>query len=246
MLSFTLSTTLLLAACLLRTSVVSTEKAVTCDANTGRRNFGRDNVQRLGCDHGVIRVQGALYGRADRETCSEGRLARQVANTRCSQRGTLDAVKRRCDGKKVCEFNSDAVRRSDPCLGTYKYLETNYTCFPAIRVIACEDSVAHLFCAKGQVIFVYGADYGRSDQTTCSYRRPASQVQNVSCTSFTSKTVVEERCNGKNNCTISATNSVLRDTCVGTYKYLEVAYICEYPLDTGEESSGESSQTHAE
>uniref|UniRef100_A0A3Q1GN22 L-rhamnose-binding lectin SML-like n=1 Tax=Acanthochromis polyacanthus TaxID=80966 RepID=A0A3Q1GN22_9TELE len=188
--------------------VVSTEKAVTCDANTGH--------------HGVIRVQDALYGRADRETCSEGRLARQVANTRCSQRGTLDAVKRRCDGKKVCEFNSDAVRRSDPCLGTYKYLETNYTCFPAIRVIACEDSVAHLFCAKGQVIFVYGADYGRSDQTTCSYRRPASQVQNVSCTSFTSKTVVEERCNGKNNCTISATNSVLRDTCVGTYKYLEV------------------------
>uniref|UniRef100_A0A3P8SSY2 SUEL-type lectin domain-containing protein n=1 Tax=Amphiprion percula TaxID=161767 RepID=A0A3P8SSY2_AMPPE len=203
-------------------------KVVTCDGTVTFPSFPFS-----GCvtDHGVIRVQGALYGRTDRETCSEGRPARQVANTRCSQRGAVDVLKRRCDGKKVCEFNSDVVRTSDPCRGTYKYLETNYTCFPAIRVIACEGSVAHLFCAKGQVIFVYGADYGRSDQTTCSYRRPASQVQNVSCSSFTSNTVVAERCNGKNNCTISATNSVLRDSCVGTYKYLEVAYICEckYP-----------------
>lgn len=34
-------------------------------------------------------------------------------------------------------------------------------------------------------------------------------------------------CNGKNNCTISATNSVFGDPCGGTYKYLEVAYICQ-------------------
>lgn len=238
MLSFRLSTTLLLAtAFLLTTSVVFTERAVTCDSS--------GNVQRLGCDHGVIRVQSALYGRTDRETCSEGRPARQVANTRCSQRGTVDVLRRRCDGKKVCEFNTNVVRTSDPCGGTYKYLETNYTCFPAIRVIACENTLAQLYCAKGQVIYIYGATYGRLDRTTCSYRRPANQLQNIFCSSSISNTTVAQECNGKNNCTIPATNSVFRDPCGGTYKYLEVTYICEYPLVAPEPYSAESQQEHA-
>lgn len=34
---------------------------------------------------------------------------------------------------------------------------------------------------EGQVILVYGADYGRRDRTTCSYQRPAAQIQNVYC-----------------------------------------------------------------
>lgn len=42
----------------------------------------------------------------------------------------------------------------------------------------------HLFLLLtdlGQVISVYGAEYGRRDQTTCSYRRPTRQVTNVHC-----------------------------------------------------------------
>lgn len=35
------------------------------------------------------------------------------------------------------------------------------------------------------------------------------------------------RCNGKNSCTISASNSVFGDPCYGTYKYLEVSYVCD-------------------
>lgn len=34
-------------------------------------------------------------------------------------------------------------------------------------------------------------------------------------------------CNGKNRCSINVSNSVFGDPCSGTYKYLEVAYICE-------------------
>lgn len=34
-------------------------------------------------------------------------------------------------------------------------------------------------------------------------------------------------CNGKNNCTLSATSSVFGDPCIGTYKYLEVDYTCQ-------------------
>uniref|UniRef100_A0A3Q0SBR6 SUEL-type lectin domain-containing protein n=1 Tax=Amphilophus citrinellus TaxID=61819 RepID=A0A3Q0SBR6_AMPCI len=199
------------------TLVVSTERAVTCD--------DRFNVQRLSCDHGVISVQSALYGRADRETCSEGRPQQQLENTECSQRGTVDVLKMRCDGMKVCEINTNLVRTSDPCFGTYKYLETNYTCFPAIHTVACEQSLAQLYCDAGQVIFVYGAHYGRLDRTTCSYKRPDSQTENVYCSNPSPK--VAQSCNGKNSCTVTASNSVFGDPCVGTYKYLEVSYVCE-------------------
>uniref|UniRef100_A0A8C4IJR0 SUEL-type lectin domain-containing protein n=1 Tax=Dicentrarchus labrax TaxID=13489 RepID=A0A8C4IJR0_DICLA len=171
-------------------------------------------------DMGVISVQAALYGRADNETCGEGRPQQQLANTECSLEGTVDILKKRCDGKKVCEINIKVVRTSNPCPGIYKYLETKYT----FRLVTCERSLAHLFCDVGQVIFVYGADYGRRDQTTCSYKRPASQTENVYCSHPTSK--VADSCNGKNSCTIEASNSVFGDPCVGTYKYLEVAYTC--------------------
>ncbi|KAL6119983.1 adgrl2 [Pungitius sinensis] len=219
MFSFKLSTTLLLAAtCSILRGVVSTERATTC-----HNGF---NVQRLSCDTGVIQVHSALYGRKDNETCSEGIPPNQLADTTCSQAGTTDVLKTRCDGKRECELNLNDVSTSDPCPGISKYLETIYSCFPAIHFETCEGSLANLRCDPGLELFVYGADYGRRDKTTCTYRRPASQVENVLCSAPSSK--VAESCNGKNSCTISATNSVFGDPCGGTYKYLEVAYICQY------------------
>lgn len=126
---------------------------------------------------------------------------------------------------------------TDPCEGTFKYLDTNYTCLPAsqstvtlkqphrlqlyvpltslvlstVHVVACEGSLAQLFCGKsslflshsqniilisilcfppsaeGQVISVYGADYGRRDQTTCAYRRFIFQTKNTVCSGPTDK-----------------------------------------------------------
>uniref|UniRef100_A0A8C4NYQ2 SUEL-type lectin domain-containing protein n=1 Tax=Dicentrarchus labrax TaxID=13489 RepID=A0A8C4NYQ2_DICLA len=214
------STLLLAATCLLMTADVSTERIINCDDGF--------SVQRLSCASGVISVQAALYGRADSETCSEGRPPQQLTNTKCSQPGTVDILRKRCDGMSVCELTTSVVRTSDPCPGTFKYLATNYTCFPAIHLVICEHSVGQLYCDEGQVIVVYGADYGRRDQTTCSYQRPASQTQNVYCLNPTSK--VAESCNGKNRCIIKASNSVFGDPCVSTYKYLEVAYTCQYPV----------------
>ncbi|KAM3872150.1 L-rhamnose-binding lectin SML-like [Diretmus argenteus] len=129
-----------------------------------------------------------------------------------------------CNGKTVCEVNIQVFYTPNLCPQTYKYLDTTYTCLPANRVIVCEHSIGHLQCDQGQVITVYGADYGRRDQTTCSYRRSASQIENVHCSGPTSK--VAESCNGKNSCTAYASNSVFGDPCRGTYKYLEVAYTC--------------------
>ncbi|XP_035501406.1 L-rhamnose-binding lectin SML isoform X1 [Scophthalmus maximus] len=210
---------LTLSACWLLTAAASSERVVTCEDGS--------NVQRLSCETGVISVQTALYGRADGETCSDGRPTQQLINTHCSQQGTLDILRRRCDAKKVCELNINTVHNPDPCHGTFKYLETVYTCQPANYLLICEHSLATLQCGQGQVIQVYGADYGRRDRITCSYARHASQAQNVDCSSPTVR--VAESCNGRNSCTIRASNSMFGDPCVGTYKYLEVAYVCQYP-----------------
>jgi len=46
-------------------------------------------------DSSVIVVQAALYGRADRETCGEGRPPSQLADTQCSQGGSAEVLKTR-------------------------------------------------------------------------------------------------------------------------------------------------------
>uniref|UniRef100_A0A8C4IJB5 SUEL-type lectin domain-containing protein n=1 Tax=Dicentrarchus labrax TaxID=13489 RepID=A0A8C4IJB5_DICLA len=83
---------------------------------------------------------------------------------------------------------------------------------------------------EGQVIFVYGADYGRRDSTTCSYGRHVYQVTNVHCRgpSKILHLLCIHSCNGKNSCLVSASNSVFGDPCYGTYKYLEVTYRCQF------------------
>ncbi|XP_026187419.1 L-rhamnose-binding lectin CSL2-like [Mastacembelus armatus] len=223
MLSSGLSAALLLAAMsVLMASAqdnpaLSTKRVITCD--------DLYNVQRLSCETGEIIVQAALYGRTNRETCSMGRPPQQLDNINCSQQGTLDVLKKRCDGKKVCEVNTNVFRTSDPCYGIFKYVDTTYACVPIIYVVACEDSYANLQCDEGQVISVFSADYGRRDQTTCVFGRPASQIQNVNCLGPTSK--IAESCNRKNSCTVRASNSEFGDPCVNTYKYLEVAYTCQ-------------------
>lgn len=50
------------------------------------------------------------------------------------------------------------------------------------------------FPAKGKVMSVYSADYGRHDNTTCSYNLKPSILQNTSCSfSSNSTTIVADR-----------------------------------------------------
>ncbi|XP_055366237.1 L-rhamnose-binding lectin SML-like [Betta splendens] len=182
-------------------TALSTERVITCD-----HSF---YVQRLSCASGVIVVQSAVYGRLDSEICSEGVPAYQLSNTKCSQQGLLDVLKKRCDGKSQCEISTSVVRIDDPCFGIFKYVDTSFACFPA---------------NEGQVLFVYSADYGRRDGTTCSLDRPPEQLRNTQCSQPSSRPltdVTEDR-----SCTVTANNSAFGDPCVGTYKYLEVFYTC--------------------
>ncbi|XP_077942265.1 L-rhamnose-binding lectin SML-like [Gasterosteus aculeatus] len=120
--------------CSIIRAVDSTKKVTTC--------YNGANVQRLSCDTGVIQVDSALYGRKDKETCSEEIPPNQLADTTCSLAGTTALVKTGCDGKRECELNPNTVRTSDPCRGISKYLQTIYSCFPAIHFATCEGSLA--------------------------------------------------------------------------------------------------------
>nr|BAE02882.1 skin mucus lectin [Nuchequula nuchalis] len=95
----------------------------------------------------------------------------------------------------------------------------------SVRETACEGSVATLECGHGQDIHVVSANYGRLDKSTCSDGKSDFSVRNTECSGPAD--LVATRCNGKTSCTIEASNSVFGDPCGGTYKYLEVSYICE-------------------
>uniref|UniRef100_A0A3Q3XGX8 SUEL-type lectin domain-containing protein n=1 Tax=Mola mola TaxID=94237 RepID=A0A3Q3XGX8_MOLML len=166
---------------------IPTVTVTTCEGNY---------VHHLSCDAGVISVQAALYGRADKETCSEGRHPSQLGNTECSLDGTVDLV---------CELNVNFVHTSNPCTHMYKYLDTNYTCVPAIHLVTCEDSSALI--ADCDSVFTGSECFVPIFQTTCSYKRPASHRWQC----FRS-------CNGKNSCTIRVGNTMFGDPCRGTYK----------------------------
>uniref|UniRef100_A0A3Q2TGD2 L-rhamnose-binding lectin CSL3-like n=1 Tax=Fundulus heteroclitus TaxID=8078 RepID=A0A3Q2TGD2_FUNHE len=164
----------------------------------------------LKCDKGqLISVSRATYGRSDQKTCSSGRPVQQTTNVQCS--GNADKVAQR--------YRCWVFSTGQPCLAFLQFSKPDEG-----PTVACEGSVAQLQCDKGQLISVSRATYGRSDQKTCSSGRPANQLTNVQCSGNADK--VAQSCNGKQSCSIRAANSVFGDPCVGTYKYLEVDYLC--------------------
>ncbi|XP_024148697.1 L-rhamnose-binding lectin SML [Oryzias melastigma] len=220
---FRLSATMLVAAvCLFMASGVSTETVTTCV------DFD-DVVHRLECEKGVISVESALYGRANSFICHEGKPTHQTSDTNCHQSGAENFVKSRCNNKTFCEINRVDVSSEDPCYGTYKYLQTNFTCIhtKTTHLFACQESYAHLKCDYGMDIYVLSANYGRNNHTICSANRTPSQIEDVTCSNPTP--IVAQRCNGRNSCTIRASNSVFGAPCDGTYKYLDLTYACQYP-----------------
>ncbi|XP_035863964.1 L-rhamnose-binding lectin SML-like [Sander lucioperca] len=78
---------------------------------------------------------------------------------------------------------------------------------------------------NGGVISVQEALYGRADSVTCGEGKPQEQLANTEC-SLEGTMDILKSCDGKNSCIIKASNSVFGGPCPGTFKYLEVAYVC--------------------
>lgn len=51
-------------------------------------------------------------------------------------------------------------------------------------------------------------------------------MKTTACAADGSSRKVKVECNGKNSCIVEATNSKFGDPCVGTYKYLQITYVC--------------------
>uniref|UniRef100_A0A3B3DBJ2 SUEL-type lectin domain-containing protein n=1 Tax=Oryzias melastigma TaxID=30732 RepID=A0A3B3DBJ2_ORYME len=199
---------------------VSADTAITCES---------DSTQVLECANGVINIQSAFYGRANMYTCSEGRPTSQLTNTMCSLSGVEDVIKSRCDFRTSCEIDMNDIRTSDPCPGTYKYLQTNFNCLPSSKSHARKEQTELyiLLQTPGCVIYVYGAYYGSRDPTTCSGGQTSYMSQYMQCLSPTD--LVAQSCNGMQSCTILANDSLFAGVpmkCYGIYKYLETAYVC--------------------
>uniref|UniRef100_A0A672KMR5 SUEL-type lectin domain-containing protein n=1 Tax=Sinocyclocheilus grahami TaxID=75366 RepID=A0A672KMR5_SINGR len=176
-------------------------------------------------DTGVISVQSintANYGRTDKIICSEGRPSEQLQNTNCYSPNALAPVSKSCNGLESCEVFATHTVFTDPCFGIYKYLAISYFCLPpGVREYLLPDLLN-----DGTVIRIHSANYGRTDSSTCCTGRPASQLAKTDCYALNSQTVVTSGCEGKNSCSILASNSVFSDPCVGTFKYLYISYSC--------------------
>ncbi|XP_042606460.1 L-rhamnose-binding lectin CSL3-like [Cyprinus carpio] len=178
----------------------------------------------------------------------------------CFRGTSLHTMSTRCDGRKSCSVPAVNSVFSDPCAGTYKYLDVDYVCvrkelewsFPSVhtfnmlvqklswiilllflcqhgveakRTVACEGKSVSLRCVLG-LIKVIKANYGRTDRTTCARSVPAHQTSNMNCFRRTSLHTMSTRCDGRKSCSVPAVNSVFSDPCAGTYKYLDVDYVC--------------------
>ncbi|XP_073731550.1 L-rhamnose-binding lectin CSL3-like [Misgurnus anguillicaudatus] len=209
----------------------------TCEGDTARLNCGltseviacESDTANLQCDQGHIKVLSANYGRTNSATCSSGKPANQISNIQCTQDSSLSVLTSRCDGKQNCYISASNSVFGDPCVGTYKYLDVSYICKPPSVIIqtqtSCEGSTFSINCYK-QLIKVLSANYGRTNNDTCSTGKPANQISNVQCTQSSTLNVLTTQCDGKPACSISTSNTVFGDPCVGTYKYLKVSYIC--------------------
>ncbi|XP_059384627.1 L-rhamnose-binding lectin CSL2-like [Carassius carassius] len=197
-------------ACFLSASY-QIRKSVTCEGQSAS----------LSCDSGFIHVLVANYGRIDGRICSAGQRLESLSNVHCFQKTSLHIMTTRCNGKKSCSVQAVNSVFSDPCYGTYKYLIVSYECRPLKHSITCESSESVIVCDKG-VIAVHHANYGRRDVAPC----PAK----TSDCFYPQTASISSRCNGKRSCTLTASNSVFSDPCVGVYKYLEVTYSCKLVL----------------
>ncbi|XP_062506991.1 L-rhamnose-binding lectin CSL3-like [Corticium candelabrum] len=186
---------------------------ITCEHQTAR----------IDCKAGYIFIHQASYGRNNRQTCPSP-LIRQTSN--CRSDISLQEVRKACQGHHRCSIIASNGVFGDPCFGTFKYLQFAYSCWLAPRMKitrrACEGTTLRLYCPFGYKIRISEAIYGRTSYHPCIH----THRHNLKCRAAKSYGIVKSQCDGKNRCYVRASNSVFGDPCYGTYKYLQVDYVC--------------------
>ena len=71
-------------------------------------------------------ITNATYGRTSKNICKHRREGR-TSNTDC-RANSLSVVRKLCQNKTFCKLKPTNKVFSDPCSGTYKYLELMFEC----------------------------------------------------------------------------------------------------------------------
>ncbi|XP_054752585.2 L-rhamnose-binding lectin CSL3-like [Lytechinus pictus] len=180
----------------------------------------------LECPNGfLIRINHANYGRtAGAGICPHS----HIQTTSCFAGSSLSIVNTNCDGRSSCSVSATNGVFGDPCVGTYKYLEVDYSCHrdpDCTRERTCEGGSINLHCpAETPAIHICSALYGRQlpGLSVC----PDPRIQTINCAASSSLSRVRSFCQGRSSCSVAASNNVFGDPCGGTYKYLEIEYEC--------------------
>ncbi|CAH1253114.1 PKD1L3 [Branchiostoma lanceolatum] len=89
------------------------------------RVCGRDETLSIQCPaRQQINIVSALYGRTTRDHCSNG----PIYTTSCRSLNSLALVRSGCQGMSSCSVVASHSVFGDPCYGTTKYLEVEFTC----------------------------------------------------------------------------------------------------------------------
>ncbi|XP_068196010.1 L-rhamnose-binding lectin CSL3-like [Antennarius striatus] len=87
------------------------------------------------------------------------------------------------------------------------------------EVEVCEDSVARLDCGPNGAIYIYDAQYGRTDQSTCRIKDPVRCMDDVTHR-------LQERCALLQTCDVPVKSATFGSFCKGPGNYLRAAYFC--------------------
>ena len=167
-----------------------------------------------------INVRSANFGRTEGPTvCPHP----SIQTTDCSAPVSLERVRDRCQGQTTCILEASNNIFGDPCPGTYKYLQVDFNCVAPDNIITCEGQSRTISCLGGTTIYVQSANYGRTEGASVC---PHPSIQTTDCTAPESLERVRDRCQGQTTCIIEASNNIFGDPCPGTYKYLEVEFVC--------------------
>ncbi|XP_033635214.1 uncharacterized protein LOC117296416 [Asterias rubens] len=173
----------------------------------------------------------AVYGRSeDFQKCPSATQPRGV----CDDGSALSVTRTKCQRKESCILPVSSEVFGDPCFGVKKYLEVDYQC-SALAAVPSESSqeIMKRVCQGDDMeidcgdlfIEVVSAVYGRlTDGQVC----PGGNIQSTDCVAASSLLVVQEMCQGEHKCTgLQAASHVFgANPCEGTFKYLEVRYMC--------------------
>ncbi|KAL9950503.1 hypothetical protein ACROYT_G043011 [Oculina patagonica] len=127
-----------------------------------------------------------------------------------------------CQGQHKCTLYAENTAFGDPCDGVTKNLAVDYSCvstppFQGFLVRACEDEVLDISCPTN--INIISANYGRTTgEQVCN----GDDVSNTNCGAAESIAIVRSACQGKQECSLKASNDVFGDPCDGITKYLEI------------------------